>query len=358
MAADLAKLGAAIYRRLPLEIKAPLYRAWELLPRKRASMRYGILRGRVRNRLRKEIIKLRNDRRIIATTNCGLIYVKGGFLGVYKEGNFNSCWELNIKVPEPKGIGVSQKLWLVELDEMLGIRRTTQLEVALAEHEGPVYELGILEDARLTGYGDDIVVTANFVPFPDGRGSFPDQPNAWPLIGILTRDSAHIQFRRLAFVNARPPEKNWIPVCINGCLYLQYSIDPHLLLDVDLETGVCSERFSTVNQELEGRLARSLKGGAPPVDIDGALLGGCHSWGLNSEREREYLTYFFWIEKKPPFPIISVSAPLKLVVPDRIQYLTSIVPLAGGDSVLLSYGTNDCDNYFVEVKMESIKSWF
>ena len=198
------------------------------------------------------------------------------------------------------------------------------------------------------------MVTVNFVPYPAGPESFPDQRSAWPLIGMLDVDRARIEFRRLGLTDVSPPQKNWVPFSVNGRLYLQYSVHPLRILAVDLATGRCEDAWLT--SALAGDRARpgQLKGGAPPICLGDSLLGACHSWELDANGQRDYKTYFYLMSATPPFGITGISRPLKLVVPHRIQYLVGMALREAGQSLVLSFGVCDCDNYFVSVPLRRI----
>ena len=238
MTHPLKRLSKGIGRRVPHSIKATYYRAWGCFPR--VGTRDHILSGKTLRRLRSDIGK-----GAIATTNCGLVETESGFMGIYKQGTFNSCWELGIKLPTGASKGVRQSLWLAEFDTACRLVSTRPISSDLFKLTSPLHQSGILEDARLARHNNEIVVVVNYVPFPDGQNSFPDQRNAWPLIGVLRQASAGILFNRLKLEGTDPPQKNWIPFSAAGHLYLQYSVSPHRILHVDPNSGDVIPDFSS-----------------------------------------------------------------------------------------------------------------
>jgi len=348
----LDQLQAGLARRVPHAFKAAYYRCRKVLPGGAGA--YELICGKTLRRLRGDVLRRSGGASTVATTNCGLLASGTGFIGVYKAGTFNSCWELAIRVPRETEPGVRQTLWLADFDSRCRLVNHRPISATFADGAIPVERSGIVEDARLARHGEEIVITANFVPYPAGPESFPDQRSAWPLIGVLDIPRARIECRRMRLAGASPPQKNWVPFSVAGQLYLEYSVSPHRILAVDPATGACQTAWMSSTPAGDRFPPGYLKGGAPPISLGGSMLGACHAWDLNRDGQRDYRTYFYLFSSAPPFQVLGISRPLKLVVPHRIQYLVGMTLDEAGDRLVLSFGVCDCDNYFVGVPLRRI----
>ena len=145
-------------------------------------------------------------------------------------------------------------------------------------------------------------------------------------------------------------EKNWTPFESKGSLHLIYSTTPHLILKVNLETGVCTEVAKTdppFNWDYG-----IIRGGTPAYPIDGGLLTLFHSSIevpadslLGTTRGRNYVMSGYLFENKPPFK-------LKKWIPHPIGTLDDYarnrrkVIFPGGlvithDQIIIAWGKND-----------------
>lgn len=201
-------------------------------------------------------------------------------------------------------------------------------------------------------------MTTNYVPRGGHPNGWPRQTAAWPLIGILDPEKNSIKLCPLDLDGIQPPQKNWIPFGKDGETFLQYSIAPHRILRVNPHTGRCQDAWltSTNHQTITGK--NDFKGGAPLISVGGQLLGACHSWSLNKDNEREYLTYLYSTEADPPYAITQMSPPLKILLPHRVQYMVGVALSMSKNCLVLSFGVNDCDNYFVEISLKEVFGLF
>ena len=273
---------------------------------------------------------------------------------MFKNGTFNFCWEMGLRANVDRSKGIRQILYIGRLDGELRLRTFAPLKVAIIglPQFDPEYDL--LEDARLIHNGKEVVMTTNYVPAGGPPGTWPRQAEAWPLIGLLDLSNNSVSLRPAALDGTRPPQKNWIPFGTNGETFLQYSIAPHRILRADPRTGRCEDAWVSGTRHHSFPEKSDFKGGAPLIDVGGRLLGACHSWSLNKHGEREYVTYLYLARPVPPHDITHMSPPLKILMPDRVQYLMAMVLSEPDNCVTLSYGVNDCDNYFVKVPLTRI----
>lgn len=318
-----------------------------------------ILSGRLVRRLRSEIHR---NQFVLAlgevATNCGLLKLGDEYIGVFKNGTFNFCWEMGLKAKVDPDNGIRQTLYIAKFNNELRLHEVALLTVETTGLVGSDPERDLIEDARLIHNGKEVVMVANYVPGGGQPGAWPKQVEAWPLMGVLDLSNNAIRLRPVALNGAQRPQKNWVPFGVNGETFLQYSIAPHRILRADPHTGHCEEAWltHTNHQNVTGK--NDFKGGAPLISLGGQLLGACHSWSLNKDGEREYFTYLYLTEAVPPYAITQMSPPLKILVPDRIQYLLGMVLDTSENYIVVSYGVNDCDNYFVEIPLKQVFGLF
>ena len=318
-----------------------------------------ILSGRLVRRLRSEM-----DRNQVAlafggvATNCGLLKQGDEYIGVFKNGTFNFCWEMGLRANVDRDKGIRQILYIARFNNELRLKEVAPLAYETMGLVGFDPEQDLMEDARLIHNGKEVVMVTNYVPGGGKPGAWPKQANAWPLIGVLDLSSNKISLCPVSLSGIQPPQKNWIPFGKDGETFLQYSIAPHRILRVDPHTGHCNEAWLTHTSYKTVSGKNDFKGGAPLIAIGSQMLGACHSWILNKNDEREYFTYLYLTQAVPPYEITQMSPPLKILVPDRVQYLVGMVLDTSKNCITMSYGVNDCDNYFVELPLKQVLGLF
>src|SRR5262249_33436885 len=164
--------------------------------------------------------------------NAGFIATLEGYVCVAKNQRFSHCHEMGIDegrkpAGKPLTIDGERILYRIDFDGTWCLRSLQKLTVILdgRKLDGVVF----MEDIRLVVCKDSILAFAN----GDGALSF-----AWPVLGVLKKDTL---FLRSAVANFSAPQKNWMPFEYEKCLYLEYSIQPHLILKFDPDTAECTE---------------------------------------------------------------------------------------------------------------------
>ena len=147
----LGRLHAGLARRVPHGLKAAYHRVRRFLPGLNRS--YELVCGKTLGRLRGDVLRRSGAEQPLATTNCGLLAAGAGFIGIYKEGTFNSCWELAIPLPHRPEAGVRQTLWLAEFNARCRLVANRRISVTSADVITPLSAAGIVEDARLARHG-------------------------------------------------------------------------------------------------------------------------------------------------------------------------------------------------------------
>jgi hypothetical protein len=176
-------------------------------------------------------------------------------------------------------------------------------------------------------------------------------------------------------VNLDQRQKNWSPFEYNGELYCEYSIEPHVILKIDTQTGVTEEKWRTGSHSQDITSDASLRGGAPPILIgpktgsfskrqnvdviegkNNALpklfyLGVGH---VRTKNTSDYLHFFYVFEPKPPFKMIKITSQFKLDGNERIQFAAGLS--YDNDMVYISYGVDDCHNRISQFYISDILS--
>lgn len=282
-------------------------------------------------------------------SNCGLMPHGDGFLGVVKNNTYNFCCQHGIDVDYgPRHWPVRSSLLQVELDRSFAVQKVSKLTL---RENGRVLDDpdDLHEDARLVRVGDQVWCSMNLVP--KARMS-----KALPRVGRLDPASAALEVVTLKMPKVRLPEKNWIPFSHEGRLYIQYSVNPHVVLRIDERNGSVLERHSTFFvSPYVGFPGPFFRGGAPLIPFEDVYLGVAHSV-VFSNGERDYRTHFYLTDPRPPFAIRWLGAPLKLLRPERIQYVSASLFDAERQRVILSYGMDDCDNLFAAFGSREVRA--
>lgn len=146
-------------------------------------------------------------------------------------------------------------------------------------------------------------------------------------------------------------QKNWVPFEWEGNLLMSYSLNPHEVLLVDMNTGVCKSLFET-NPPLKWHFG-ALRGGTPAEVVDGEYFGIFHSSKYMSsvysqgKMMHHYFMGGYTFSKDPPFQFTKISKN-PLIHPDLYAptaYGKRVVFPGGfvvrGDKVLMALGKDD-----------------
>lgn len=272
--------------------------------------------------------------------NAGLLRTSHGYTCVAKNQRFSYCDELDdghIRGLLATGSDDGERaLYRIDFDHYWRMTSIRKLKVILSGTR--VHPAIFIEDIRLIMHQGSSLAVAN------GNG-------AWPLLGTLDKDALSLRPAVAAF---SPPEKNWMPFEFDNRIYLEYSIDPHVILAVDPNTAACTEIYRT--QMLPHVFPNTVHGGAPSLRLsDDYFLGVGNSQHLYWFQERYYAAVFYLFEAKPPFRVVKASSPTRVSSRSgRIQYICGMTLGEDKTSVTLSMGVCDCDNRFVTVSLNEI----
>lgn len=266
--------------------------------------------------------------------NCGLVKDQSGtYVGVFKNCTYNFCEEMSIKVPqnlEPMKV-VLYKLCFDDFS-----RRPTPIALRIVLESVP-YEPGELfvEDVRLFLFRGEVWAIAAL----NGH-----ENTSWPVMGKIEGDVFHC--KKLLLAACEPPQKNWSPFILNDRIYVEISINPHIVAEVDEESGRCVPLRAG---SFVRRNDYSYRGGAITFLPNIGFLGLGHFFIKPKNSLRHYFSFFYLFDAERNLHITKVSLPIKFDARHRIEFVSGLV--CSGDSLLVSYGVNDCDNLFVRISL-------
>ena len=164
----------------------------------------------------------------------------------------------------------------------------------------------------------------------------------------------------LQYAESGPVEKNWVVnTTFNDELYLSYSLNPHVVLKVDVDTGKCTKAFETFNKSI---LSKKLRGSSQMVKFNKHyLIAVVHTaidkvlWPF-----RMYKHAFCAFDAVPPFRCVSLGSWFRFPdvfkdSRDSIQFCCGIAEHEYG--YLLSYGVADCIAKYLHVSRAQVEEY-
>jgi mannosyltransferase OCH1-like enzyme/predicted GH43/DUF377 family glycosyl hydrolase len=139
--------------------------------------------------------------------------------------------------------------------------------------------------------------------------------------------------------NPKLIQKNWSPFVYNDKLYCEYTIDPHVIYEIDSETGIINNIINSDNNYKFNNMKSRLSGGAPPILISHFREPIYLSIGHVRLSNSSYYHFFYIFQSYPPFNIIGSSEIFKLDDKERIQFVGGLSVC--DDKLYVSYGIND-----------------
>jgi hypothetical protein len=143
-----------------------------------------------------------------------------------------------------------------------------------------------------------------------------------------------------------------MPFEYNNELYVVYSVIPHRILKVNLETGDCIDQNYENHPQTRMRIyMKTIGNGSCPqlvnINNNKFFLGMAHARSLNddmkSNYKHTYRNFFYTFAHKPPFNILGISNILCFDDnPKAIEYGSGLIVDEKNDSVYISIGINDC----------------
>ncbi len=267
-----------------------------------------------------------------------------GYLVVVRLVNYLQQGAVMYTVHDPAGRIDSKNAHLL-LNSSFEILSSLEIDDRLLEQVQPDYASGHyvqgIEDLRITLWGDAWWFTASTTLFdPDGR------PRV--VLGQLDLSASTVEHLvPLDFVGRRMFEKNWLPFVHEDRLLLLYSCDPTIILEPDLETGLCREIYRDVPEMCFDRY----RGSAPPIPFGAGYLFTIHEVTY-IEGKRVYLHRF--VEMDQSFRIRRASR-LFSVWHLGVEYNCGICLSHSNEDLLLTFSFEDRQSWIVCVPLDAVE---
>lgn len=164
----------------------------------------------------------------------------------------------------------------------------------------------------------------------------------------------------LKYSQSQNVEKNWVPLIYGNKFYISYSINPHVILNVDMEDniGLCSNFYS--NEVID--YPHNIYGGTVFIYISqiNKFLSICHTYtkGFGSHK-RLYYNIAVLVNCDKNFSVSKISKPFLFF--ENQQYLLpwkgQSVEYAIGlqiieNNLLISLGVDDVKSYLISYKVD------
>ena len=191
---------------------------------------------------------------------------------------------------------------LVRLDKKFKVFEKTVQFLNIVSHSSN-FSL-TAEDARLLTMGDRVFVFFNDLPLMSSSGGFA------MYFGELVEQQGMFVLKEpakpLNYLHASPIEKNWSPFVSGDRLYLIYSDQPRVILELDLNTGYCQEVARTdVNWNWN---LGQIRGGTPACLVNETFLTFFHSsFPAKTTKKRAYVMGAYTFDMDPPFTVRTMT---------------------------------------------------
>lgn len=164
----------------------------------------------------------------------------------------------------------------------------------------------------------------------------------------------------LSYEKARRTEKNWMPFVRENKLYFVYSVNPHVVLHCDTETGQCTE--AAVTHYDPKTVPTYFRGGSPCLLLkkDNHYLAVAHARHSIAGVKFIYTSVFYLFESEPPFSISAISPEFFLDddfqvyrFQQIIQFVAGLVKNDDDGRLYISYGVQDCKSKVLSLPLDS-----
>ena len=169
-----------------------------------------------------------------------------------------------------------------------------------------------------------------------------------PLLAPWVRQFALPRGRRVR-------EKNWAPFVWRGDMYVEYSLEPRLVLQMAGGDGTpVLPMTSSAATSAWVRKLGPVSGGTPAIELHGSgvflALGHVKLFRKKGARTGTssmcYKHFWYAFEARPPFGVLGTSLPFTLPsqLPETpsIQFATGLVLMPATKELIVSYGEQDC----------------
>jgi hypothetical protein len=148
-------------------------------------------------------------------------------------------------------------------------------------------------------------------------------------------------------------EKNWTPWVHNNNIYMSYMINPHTILSVNENNGLCRQLIKhNFNKNFP-----KISGGSPAIRYGNYYIGIGHKiqdYGIVSKYAlyRTYSSYFYLFENKYPFNLVFISKPFT-IFNVGCEFITGLE--IKEDNFYITIGVHDKYTYLVKVDKRELE---
>lgn len=297
-----------------------------------------------------------NHEKSLGLYNMSVRKISDGYSGIIRASTWNGCCSHN-EAP------TFSYAYYININESGGIKNLYPLNVnyklfdKCTKPVGGIYASGV-EDPRIFMFKGEEWVMANCLGLEQQHHPC---VNSMCIFKVSDPIKSFKILTPPLDVKPHQRQKNWSPFEYNGELYCEYSIEPHVILKIDVDTGLTEEHWRSGPTHLDIEDDTSLRGGTPPILIHNPTLAGglpkSFYLGVGHTRTRstsDYLHFFYTFEAAPPFKILHVTRRFKLDGNERIQFAAGLS--ASDDMIYISYGVDDCYNRISRFYLKDIIS--
>jgi len=292
----------------------------------------------------------------IGMYNLSIRKVDNGFSGLIRGSTWNGCLSNN----KPPAFGYPYAISLYD-DGIIRNLARIPLNYNDFRHCTQTY-LGVyangIEDPKLFIFNNEEWAVANCL------GSLQQKHPCVNMMCIFKITDPIQTFRFLTppdGINPLQHQKNWSPFQYQDKLLCEYTLQPHNIIEIDMDTGHSHMLFSShdTDETINITLGHSYRGGAPPILIsyinkdslepEDFYLGVGHTRIPNKPN---YLHFFYKFTSEPPFEILKISKSFKLDKNEAIQFASGLS--LHNDIIYISYGIDDCYNRISSYSLDTI----
>ena len=161
-------------------------------------------------------------------------------------------------------------------------------------------------------------------------------------------------------------QKNWTPFSVGNELFLSYFLTPHIVLKVDITSGLCEETYRTKNSSFKNAWSKlgNPKGGSQVLYMEKSksFLAFSHSFS-GPDHSRFYTMGAYEFESTPPFRITKFS-PAEITHPSfynnekapaghKVIFPSGLIE-RDRRTLLLTYGRNDKEAYLAIINKKNL----
>ena len=159
-----------------------------------------------------------------------------------------------------------------------------------------------------------------------------------------------------------------MPFEYNDQLYIIYSVHPYIILSVDINTGICTKLYESINKDIQQLSSDREIGNSTPAKLITLKdpYGVPTKYFIAIAHERSMINtnitrkmFFYLFDTEPPFDIIRISKMLN--IEDEFNYIefpTGLLVDEEQQFIYISYGVDDCYSAIAKITYENVLQSF